>query len=244
MIMFILLGYLTAFYQNQQQPQPRERDYFYVGGFFVFSIWIAIAIRSLIDIAYAKAKSDALKKGAVVGISCTWNSFSSVKNVCRPIIIHTIGLRIGFHGIIHIIFFKAVRLMGFFLLMVTTILSRCGIFRMLRALGEMLKLLTLVCLNTPWYIKQMKQNDPYNVGTLKIRYSDAQIQDIRPIAWEAQNVSIQIPQNFREGLPKDLFNTYNVSDSSVLKTRQYNFPDETNFKFWKCESNTCSRYNG
>jgi hypothetical protein len=37
MIMFILLGYLTAFYQNQQQPQPRERDYFYVGAFFVYS---------------------------------------------------------------------------------------------------------------------------------------------------------------------------------------------------------------
>jgi len=36
MVMFILLGYLTAFYQNQQQPQPRERDYFYVGAFFVF----------------------------------------------------------------------------------------------------------------------------------------------------------------------------------------------------------------
>ena len=36
MIMFILMGYLTAFYQNQQQPQPRERDYFYVGGFLCF----------------------------------------------------------------------------------------------------------------------------------------------------------------------------------------------------------------
>ena len=41
MVMFILMGYLTAFYQNQQQPQPRERDYFYVGAFFVYSIWIA-----------------------------------------------------------------------------------------------------------------------------------------------------------------------------------------------------------
>ena len=68
MIMFILMGYLTAFYQNQQQPQPRERDYFYVGGFFVFSIWIAIAIRALVDIAQEKVKSDALKKTAVVGV--------------------------------------------------------------------------------------------------------------------------------------------------------------------------------
>ena len=36
--------------------------------FFVFSIWIAIAIRALVDIAQAKVKTDALKKSAVVGV--------------------------------------------------------------------------------------------------------------------------------------------------------------------------------
>jgi len=50
LVMFIFLGYLTAFYQNQQQPQPRERDYFYVGAFFVFSIWIALGIRGILDL--------------------------------------------------------------------------------------------------------------------------------------------------------------------------------------------------
>src|SRR3972149_10449289 len=79
------------------------------------------------------------------------------------------------------------------------------------------KVVNLSLLNTPWYIKQMKENDPYHVGTVKIRYSDAQIEEIRPIAWESRSVSIPIPQNFKEGLPQDLFNTYNVSDSSVLR---------------------------
>ncbi len=48
--MFIFLGYLTVFYQNQQQPQPRERDYFYVGAFFVYSIWIALGTRGILDL--------------------------------------------------------------------------------------------------------------------------------------------------------------------------------------------------
>ena len=43
----------------------------------------------------------------------------------------------------------------------------------------------------------MKDNDPYNVGKLKIRYSDAQINEIRPIAWETKTISINIPQKYK-----------------------------------------------
>jgi hypothetical protein len=66
---------------------------------------------------------------------------------------------------------------------------------------------------------------------LKIRYSDAQITDIRPIAWEPRSVSIQIPGNIREGVPQDLFNTYNVSDSSVLKQGSITFEMKPTLNF-------------
>jgi surface polysaccharide O-acyltransferase-like enzyme len=31
LITFVLMGYLITYYQNQQQPQPRDREYFYCG---------------------------------------------------------------------------------------------------------------------------------------------------------------------------------------------------------------------
>ena len=68
MVMFILLGYLTAFYQNQQQPQPRERDYFYMGAFFVYGIWIAFGVRGLFDLVQEKVKNTSIKKYALAGI--------------------------------------------------------------------------------------------------------------------------------------------------------------------------------
>lgn len=37
---FLLWGVLMALQQNQQEPQPRERDYFYTASFMVFSIWV------------------------------------------------------------------------------------------------------------------------------------------------------------------------------------------------------------
>ncbi|MFQ5798698.1 MAG: DUF2723 domain-containing protein, partial [Bacteroidota bacterium] len=48
-VMFIVMGIVLALYQNQQEPQPRERDYFYVGSFFVFSLWIALGIYGILE---------------------------------------------------------------------------------------------------------------------------------------------------------------------------------------------------
>ena len=51
---FILMGYLITYYQNQQQPQPRDREYFYCGAYLIFTIWIALGIRGLLDLIFEK----------------------------------------------------------------------------------------------------------------------------------------------------------------------------------------------
>ena len=38
-VILVLYGIIPTLQQNQQQPQPRERDYFYVGSFMIFCIW-------------------------------------------------------------------------------------------------------------------------------------------------------------------------------------------------------------
>ncbi len=45
--LFILTGAALVVYLNQTEPQPRERDYSYVGSFFAFALWIGIGIESL-----------------------------------------------------------------------------------------------------------------------------------------------------------------------------------------------------
>ena len=68
LVMFVFLGYLTAFYQNQQQPQPRERDYFYVGAYFVYSLWIAIGLRGIIDLIKESLNKPDFNKIINVGV--------------------------------------------------------------------------------------------------------------------------------------------------------------------------------
>ncbi len=66
MVLFLLLGVLAALQQNQQQPQPRERDYFYVGSFMVFAMWIGIGVAGLADMFTKRASADEEESGADV----------------------------------------------------------------------------------------------------------------------------------------------------------------------------------
>ncbi|MFI5264220.1 MAG: hypothetical protein ACHQM6_06870, partial [Candidatus Kapaibacterium sp.] len=51
---FILFGWATAWYQNQQDPQPRERDYFYVGAFYLYAMWIGIGATGVMELVRAR----------------------------------------------------------------------------------------------------------------------------------------------------------------------------------------------
>jgi hypothetical protein len=68
LVMFLLMGVLAAIAQNQQDPQPRERDYFYTGSFLVWCLWIGMGVYGLID-SFVKNKKSAMANGAIFLIS-------------------------------------------------------------------------------------------------------------------------------------------------------------------------------
>ncbi|MCK5759961.1 MAG: DUF2723 domain-containing protein, partial [Candidatus Delongbacteria bacterium] len=56
MALFIIMSLGLVIYQNQDWGQPRERDYFYVGSFFIFAIWIGMGITSIAE-AFKEGKT-------------------------------------------------------------------------------------------------------------------------------------------------------------------------------------------
>lgn len=59
-LFFFMTGIAIELYLNMPSPQPRERDYAFVGSFYVFAIWIGFGVFFLID-----ALTKSLKKLAV-----------------------------------------------------------------------------------------------------------------------------------------------------------------------------------
>jgi hypothetical protein len=216
MIMFIFMGHLTAFYQNQQQPQPRERDYFYVGAFFVFAIWISIGIRGLIDLISEKVKKASFRNAAAYGVlalgvifvpvrmlqanyythdrSNNWVPWDYSYNLLQSCAPNSVLFTNGDNDTFPLWYLQDVE----------------GVRRDVR-------IANLSLLNTDWYINELKNNDPYKVGTIKIRLTDQQIVDIKPIQWSARKITIPLPKANDEASFSDVMQKYDLRDTSLLK---------------------------
>ena len=72
--LFILTGIAIVVYLNQSDPQPRERDYAYVGSFFAFSIWIGIGTFASMKFFQKKFKS-ILIPGTILFVLIPFNMF-------------------------------------------------------------------------------------------------------------------------------------------------------------------------
>ncbi len=68
LVLFFMTGLAVVLYVNQDDPQPRERDYSYTGSFFAFAIWIGIGAVAVIDTIAEFLKKKQLSP-AIAGIA-------------------------------------------------------------------------------------------------------------------------------------------------------------------------------
>jgi len=222
MVLFIFMGYFTAFYQNQQQPQPRERDYFYVGAFFIYGIWIAIGFRGLIDLIQEKFKKLQFKKAVIITtivlgivfvplrmlvanynshdrskIWVPWDYSYNILQSCAP---NAIIFTNGDNDTFPLWYLQDVE-----------------------KVRRDVKIVNLSLLNTSWYIKELKTNDPYKVGTVNIRYSDSQIDRIRPFQWEPRDITIPLPADKNSPDIAKIVKEADIKDSTIIKEGSLTF---------------------
>ena len=63
-----MTGLAIIIFVNQDNPQPRERDYSYVGSFFAFAMWISIAVAALGDWVKKYLNDKPVSKNVLIGI--------------------------------------------------------------------------------------------------------------------------------------------------------------------------------
>ncbi len=216
--MFILMGILTALYQNQQQPQPRERDYFYVGSFFVFAIWIGIAISGLMELLKEKLKTNPDKLGLVnigaVGIFVIaifaspinlakqnwddhdrsdnwipWDFSYNILQSCEP---NAILFTNGDNDTFPLWYLQDVE----------------GVRRDIR-------IVNLSLANTDWYVKQAKNEMPYGAEKVPISMTNEQISRLQPVQFNPQNISLPVSE--------EAMKRFGVEDTTTLKTGKITF---------------------
>jgi len=192
LITFILMGYLITYYQNQQQPQPRDREYFYCGAYFVFALWIALGIKSLLDVVQEQLTKPSVAKPAFYGvlILCTifvparmlqvnyfhnnrsnnWVPWDFAYNMLQTCEQDAILFTQGDNDTFPLWYIQDVE----------------GVRRDVR-------IVNLSLVNTPWYIMLMKGTPAYpEAKPVPMNMPDSYVANIQPIAWEPKNVELPV----------------------------------------------------
>jgi Protein O-mannosyl-transferase TMEM260-like/Tetratricopeptide repeat len=197
MALFFMTGLAIILYLNQPDPQPRERDYSYVGSFFAFAVWIGMGYAAIIDMI----KESLLKKKDNVK-QITMATFATVFAVL--LIISPIQmLAKNFHS--H-------NRSGNYVAWDYSynILMSCAENSILFTNGDNdtfplwylqevenirtdVRIVNLSLLNTDWYIQQLRDMEP----KVPIRMTDEQLQQVQPVQWETRDVSLKIPDKFK-----------------------------------------------
>ncbi len=177
--LFIATGVAIIFYLNQENPQPRERDYVYVGSFFAFAIWIGIGVYAIFESLreFLSEENKLLKPITwatlfILGIALPINMFLvnfdshdrrgnfvpydysyNILESCEPnAIIFTNGDNDTF-PLWYLQYVKHIR--------------------------EDIRIVNLSLLNTSWYILQLKNQEP----KVPFTYTDQQIERIGLMGW-------------------------------------------------------------
>jgi hypothetical protein len=212
---FVILGPILALYQNQQEPQPRERDYFYVGAYAVFALWIAVGITAVVDFVRKYLEEGTVGTYATIGVVAlaavfvpvrmvqvnfkdhdrsgnyvAWDySYNTLQSCEKDAILFTNGDNDTFP----LWYLQDVE----------------GVRRDVR-------IVNLSLVNTSWYIRQMKAK-PYYTEALAVpmSFSDAQIEELQPVQWEARPMDLPVPS--------DAVQKYGVSDTTIIKSGKITF---------------------
>ncbi len=194
LMLFLVTGLGIILYLNQTPLQPRERDYSYVASFFAFSLWVGLGATGLLQLALdafrekwpvkrlnmALAGLGALLFVAVPGWMTVENyddhdrsgqyiapdyAYNMLMSLEEDALIFTNGDNDTFP----LWYLQEVE----------------GVRRDVRVVN-------LSLLNTPWYIKQLKNQASRDSEPLPISLSDAQIDNIQPVQWEPREVSLPV----------------------------------------------------
>lgn len=220
--LFFVTGYAIVLYLNQTEPQPRERDYSYVGAFFVFALWVGIGASAILDYfktvisknEYFKYASPAILflmivfiPGRMLAINYSLNDRSKwyvpydyARNILASLEPNAIIFTNGDNDTFPLWYQQEVE--GF----------RTDV-----------RVANLSLLNTDWYIKQLKNDEPR--GALKVpmpsNLTDQMLKTIQAIPWAKEGRVVYVPVNktavMESELGSQFANEFNVDDTIVWK---------------------------
>ncbi len=195
LVLFLVTGVGIIVYLNQTPMQPRERDYSYVASFFAFSLWIGIGASGILQLVLeGLQKAGRFERGKLAILAVTGA---------------IIYLAVPFHMTVEN-YFDHDRSGNYVAPeyaynMLMSLDENAVIFtngdndtfplwylQEVEGIRTDVRVVNLSLLNTPWYIKQLKNQWSHESPPVPISLTDAQIDQLGPIGYRPQEVSLPV----------------------------------------------------
>lgn len=210
--LFFMTGFAIILYLNQPDPQPRERDYSYVGSFFAFAIYIGLGYAGVIDMI----KTTMAKKGEKLKLSTAY-------------LIFILLLLIAPLNMLYANFDSHNRTGNYVAWDYSyNMLMSCEANAILFTNGDNdtfplwylqevdgirtdVRIVNLSLLNTDWYIKQLRDMEP----KVPMRMNDMELGRLGLMPWKTQTVTVDVPNRVAEQFYSDYSSSFPVSNVTL-----------------------------
>ncbi|MFK7844228.1 MAG: DUF2723 domain-containing protein [Rhodothermales bacterium] len=194
-VLFFVTGIGIILYLNQTPYQPRERDYAYVASFFAFSIWVGIGATGILQLLLEALSAKERSSGTITNILY---GVSALLFLCVPLWMTTQNYhdhnRSGryvapeyAYNMLHSVEDDAI-------LITNGDNDTFPLWYLQEVEQERqdVRVVNISLLNTPWYIKQLKNQSSRDSAPLPFSMTNDRIEELEIIPWKPDQLSLPV----------------------------------------------------
>lgn len=213
--MFIVMGLALTVYFNMADPQPRERDYFFVGSFFVFAMWVGIGASGIIELLADRVKQAKWKTWLALVIVVIVLVLSPVNMFRENLYSHD---RHDNYAPLDISYDILQSCKPNAILFTGGDNDTFPLWYLQESMGVRtdVRVICLSLANTDWYLLQLKNETPHGAGKVPFNFTDRQIKEIADggaLRWE--------PKTLKLPVPPDVYREFGIADTSAKGYIEY-----------------------
>ncbi|MDX2129449.1 MAG: DUF2723 domain-containing protein [Chloroherpetonaceae bacterium] len=195
--LFLLTGVFISIYTNPAEPQPRERDYVFVGSFFAFAIWIGIGIDALFETIRESIEDETKLKFGAIGIAAFGLLFINARMLQVNYHMHDrSGNYVPYDYAYNLL--NSCEPNGVLFTNGDNDTFPLWYMQEVAGVRQDVRVVNLSLANTDWYILQLKNESPREAQPVKFSLSDAAIKRLNYEEWPAREVVMPVPEGIKE----------------------------------------------
>ena len=228
--LFFMTGLAIILYLNQPDPQPRERDYSYVGSFFAFSIWIGLGYAGILEMIreFLKDEKKKLAMPLMAGVFIVSLLASPLQLLAKNFHSHNrTGNYVAWDYSYNML--MSCDKDGILFTNGDNDTFPLWYLQEVENIRTDVRLVNLSLLNTDWYIRQLRDLPPH----VPMHVKESMLERLGPVPWKKQEVTLRVPSQIADSVTREYKQAYDVKNLQTPSEIKFEVKPTMNYGQYK-----------